>query len=220
MGRRGNTSGEDDRSAETILALLLRRTALIYPVTPTGLLGRHDDARAGLGIRIRLVMAQIDAKMVAHIGQSGRVDIPLRPGQLDGANERRLRRRQVVGITTGAEHAFVERGVMRGQKRDPLKLVHHPGPDGIEPRRILHVVPRQAMNIGEGEFPRGWTNPLVQATHNAPVLNNDDPQRAGAVPAVIGGLEVNGGELGHGGVGVGVNASFAGFALAQERRSY
>lgn len=192
------------------------RTTSLHPIPPTLPQSRHHNPRASLRIRIRLVMAQRNAKMPAHIRQFRRADIPLRPRQLHGANERQRRRRQRVGITASTEHTFIERRVMRRQKRDPLQLACHRGPDRIKPRRILHVVPRQTMNIREGEFPRGRTNPLVPATHNAPVLDHDNPQRASTVPAVIGGLEVDGGELGHGAMCIIFNICFLDFALTQE----
>jgi CBS domain-containing protein len=100
---------------------------------PAGLLRRHHNPRARLGIRIRLVMPQIDAQMAAHIGQLGRAKIPARPRQPHRAHEGLLRRRQPVGLAAGASTPLSKgalcAGIMRRiRPRDTPRPLRGSGP--------------------------------------------------------------------------------------------
>ena len=108
---------------------------------------------------------------------------------------RRLDRR---GIETGVEDASVEWGVVGHQEVRAIDEIPKVRPYLTEGRTVTDIVPGQAVETRVDEsFPRRADQPVKRAG-DAPVSDPHHAHRAGAVAAVVGCLEVDGGEVGDG----------------------
>jgi len=87
-----------------------------FCMPPTLFLRRNDNTRTRLGVGIGLMMAQRYAQKAAHIGKFGRAYVPLRTRQRHRAYERLRGCRHRIGRAACAQHALIERSIVRGKK--------------------------------------------------------------------------------------------------------
>lgn len=115
-------------------------------------------------------MIEGDAEPFGDHVELGRVDAELAPCELHRALEWRESMRGDGGPSAraaGAEHALIEGRVVG---RDEVDAIAHRGDErpGLgEARRARDVLPRDPVEIGEVEPPRGRPNELIGAAHDA-----------------------------------------------------
>jgi hypothetical protein len=150
------------------------------------------DRGAGQRIRARIVVLQRDAELARHISKIGRLEFEMRAGDPHRAGKRRCRLRLAGHAAAGKEHLAIERGVVRDQIVGIGPMALQIVPDLAELRLAAHVVPGEAVDIGEDEFfPRRPDQPGLGFGDLA-VLDRHDAERAGAVGAEVGGLKIDG----------------------------
>ena len=182
----------------TVYARRTRRDRPVLPGTPTIGHGRENDARTRQRIRSSVVVTERDAKLAADVGQLRRGDSPLRTRELHSTGERRPRRVQPVPGTTGAQDALVKRRIVGGDERRVVDPGAERRPQLGEGGRVAHVLPTETMEPRERELP-GWRPDQVgPREHDPAAAAGRKADRAGAVAAGGGGLEVNSDEGAHG----------------------
>lgn len=142
-------------------------------------------------------MIQRDAETPADVRQRRRVDPPLAPRQLHRADEGLPGSRDAVPGATGMEDASVEWRVVSGDVLCTVDPRTESRPELAEGRRTAHVLPTESVDPGESEIRRRRPNQKRSRYFYLAFPAHDDAHRARAVPAVIGGLEINGDESTH-----------------------
>ena len=158
---------------------------------PTVRLRGEHDTRARRRVRSRVVVTQRDTQPPADVGQLRRSDPPPRAGELHRTGEPRPRGAQPVAGATGVQHAAVETRVVGGDERRVVDPGAERRPQIGEGRRVAHVVPAQTVEAGERE-PCDWRPDQVGSGQDDPAAAaGSEADRAGAVAAGGGGLEVD-----------------------------
>lgn len=116
------------------------------------------------------------------------------PGHGNGVDRTALPVFDPVALDQGEKHVDVETHVVRGDR--PLRQI---GPD-LRPQlakigSVRHVPPADSVNVGEIEPFGRWADQPVPPFDDNAVLNDRQPELAGAVHQWIGGLKVDGGEI-------------------------
>ena len=95
------------------------------------------------------MMTERDPQPPADVGQLRRPYSPLGSGELHGTRERRPWQAQPVPGATGMQDAPVERRVVGGDERRVVDPGAERRPQLAEGRRVVHVLPVQAVEVGE-----------------------------------------------------------------------
>ena len=163
---------------------------------PTVCLRGEHDTRARRRVRSRVVVTQRDAQPPADVGQLRRSDPPPRAGELHRAGEPRSRGTQPVAGATGVQHAAVETRVVGGDERRVVNPAAERRPQIGEGRRVAHVVPAQTVEAGEREPCDRRPDQVGSGQDDPAAAAGGETDRAGAVAADGGGLEVDRDERG------------------------
>ena len=142
-------------------------------------------------------MAQRDAEPPADIRQCRRIDPPLLPRQLHRADERLPGSLDAIGGATGVEDASVERRVVSSDELRALDPGTESRPEFAEGGRMANVLPTKSVNPGKTELRRRRTNQKRPRHLDLALAAHDETHRTRTVPAVIGGLEIDGDESAH-----------------------
>ena len=153
------------RDSDSAACLPLRFSAARR--TPPGRGRRNDDARAGFGVGIGLVMTQRYPQPGTDIGQPGGTDIPDLPSDLHRAHEWMPDGRQAVGGTATAQYVAVEWRIVRREEAHIAQPLLNPGPDLSESRCRRDVRPRQAVHVREDKFPGHRPDQMIDAVNDA-----------------------------------------------------
>ena len=164
---------------------------------PSRRLGGQDDVGTRLRVRSGFVMTQRDAEPPADIRQRRRVDSPLFPRQLHRADERLPGSLDTIGGATGVKDASVERRVVSSDELRALKPRTESRPEFTEGGSMANVLPSESVNPGESELLRRRPNQKRPRHLDLALAAHDETHRTRTVPAVIGGLEIDGDESAH-----------------------
>ena len=138
------------------------------------------------------MVTQRNAKPPTDVWQLRRVDSPLLASELDGAGKWRLRRAQPVPCTAREKDAPVERRVVSGQELCVLDPGAQRWPEILEGGRVTHVLPTHAVDPGERERRRRRTDEVRSRGDDPAIAAGGETDRARAIAARRGGLEVDG----------------------------
>ena len=140
------------------------------------------------------MVLQRNIEGAADVGKFRRPDIPEPPREAHGAEIFVKNGRLVAPFTARCKDATVKRGVMRGNKIDPVKQRRYFGPEFPEVGLIGNIIPGDSMQPGELKgVPRGSDERIVFPDYVA-FFRHHQCNCTGAVAAVVGGLEVDGDE--------------------------
>ena len=136
--------------------------------------------------------------MLTYDRKPCRGQLPCRPRQLHRTDEFVLRWAKTGSPAAAVEHAPVEWRIMGDQKlrrrNQRLKVRPHLAKRWTAPDHL----PGEAVYVGEQELPPRRPDQLIVPLDDAPALDEDHTERAGAVSAVVSRLEIDGGEDAHG----------------------
>ena len=140
------------------------------------------------------MVTERDPQPPADVGQLRRPYSPLGSGELHGTRERRPWQAQPVPGATGMQDAPVERRVVGGDERRVVDPGAERRPQLGEGRRVVHVLPVQAVEVGERKL-RGGRTDQVGSREDDPAVATGRPRRPSlcgrplVVLGVGGGLE-------------------------------
>ena len=123
-----------------------------------------------------------------------RIDPPDPAGQPHRALELQIGGPKPGRPATGLEHRAVEPGIVRNQELSVAQQRPDLAPNFPEARLHGHIFPGYAVDPGIIEGRPRRADQMRGLVHDPRAPHLDDPDRAGAVMPVIGGLEVDGNE--------------------------